>query len=154
MSMMQTRFAALTLVISSLTLGCTPSGQVKVYPVKGQVTFAGKPMVGGGAISFVPTSEQAGKTAGGVIKPDGSYALGTYTESDGSMPGEFKVIIFQETAKEPEPTPDGAPPAAAAASSVPAADRIPLIYSDERKTPLTAKVEPKPNEINFDLKRD
>ena len=38
--------------------------------------------------------------------------------------------------------------------TVAAADRIPLLYSDERKTPLTAKVEPKGNEIDFDLKRE
>src|SRR5262245_48890054 len=150
--MMQFRFAFLVTAGVGVTLGCNPSGQVKVYPVKGRVTFAGKPMVGGGAISFIPKTDQAGKTAGGIVKPDGSYVLGTYTESDGSMAGEFKVVIFQETAKEPEATPDGSRPAAAASLVVAAADRIPLTYANDRQTPLTAKVEPKSNEIDFDLK--
>jgi hypothetical protein len=62
-------------------------------------------------------------------------------------------VIFQQTAKEPEPAPDGSPPPPAAASEVPAADRIPLIYSNDRESPLKATVEKKANEINFDLKR-
>src|SRR5262245_23100233 len=62
--------------------GCSQSGNVKTYPVKGLVTFEGKPMVGGGAISLIPTTSQPGKTAAGIIKPDGTYVLGTYTEAD------------------------------------------------------------------------
>jgi hypothetical protein len=136
-----------------LFAGCSPSGQVKVYPVKGRVMFEGKPMVGGGGITFVPTTEQAGKAPGGTINADGTYVLGTYAQDDGSMAGDFRVVIYQETAQEPQPTPDGAPPAAAAPATVAQADRIPAIYSNDRESPLTAKVEPKPNEINFDLKR-
>jgi hypothetical protein len=145
--------AILVIFLVMLIFGCGPSGQVKVYPVKGRITYQGKPMVGGGAIMFVPKAEQAGKSPGGTIKPDGSYELGTYTTSDGSMAGDFRVVIVQETAKEPEPTPDGAPPAAAAPAVVAPADRIPLVYASDRNTPLSAKVEAKPNEIDFDLKR-
>jgi hypothetical protein len=127
---------------------------VKVYPVKGKVNFEGKPMVGGGAISFVPINDQKGKTAGGVIKPDGTYELGTYREADGSMAGEFRVTIFQETAQEQVATPDGTAPAAASKPDVPQVDRIPLVYMNDRETPLKATVEAKPdNEISFDLKR-
>jgi len=143
----------LCLCVSFFSAGCSQSGNVKTYPVKGVVTFDGKPMVGGGSISLVPTTNQPGKTAAGIIKPDGTYILGTYTETDGSMTGDFKVIIFQETAKEGQAAPDGAAPTATATTSVAPADRIPLLYSDDQKTPLTAKIEPQPNEINFDLKR-
>jgi hypothetical protein len=149
---LKTQCAALALCLVVFT-GCGPSGQVKVYPVKGRVMFEGKPMVGGGGISFVPQTQQAGKTPGGIINPDGTYVLGTYSQDDGSMAGDFRVVIYQETAQEPKPTPDGAPPAAAAPATVAAADRIPAIYSRDPDSPLTAKVEPKPNEINFDLKR-
>jgi hypothetical protein len=133
--------------------GCSPSGQVKTYPVKGRVTFEGKPMQGGGAISLIPTTDQRGKTAAGTIKPDGSYLLGTYHEADGSMAGEFRVIIFQETVKEVAPAADGTAPSAAASSTVAPADRIPVVYASDRQSPLTATIEPKANEINFDLKR-
>jgi hypothetical protein len=145
--------AACAAAIACLTAGCGPAGQIKVYPVKGRVSYEGKPMVGGGAISFVPTTSQIGKTAGGIIKPDGMFVMGTYTESDGSMAGDFRVLINQETVKEPEPTPDGVPPAAAASATVAPADRIPLIYSNDRQSPLSAKVEPKANEFHFELKR-
>ena len=139
--------------LAALLLGCSPSGQVKVYPVKGRITYQGKPMVGGGAITFVPTIDQAGKAPGGTIKPDGTYELGTYKENDGAMAGEFKVIIFQQIAQEREAAPDGSAPTATASLSVSPADHIPKIYSSDRDTPLTAKVEAKPNEFDFDLKR-
>jgi hypothetical protein len=148
------QFVALAIVALIVAAsGCSPSGQVKVYPVKGRVTFEGKPMVGGGGITFVPKTNQAGKAAGGIIKPDGTYVLGTYGEADGSMAGEFRVVIYQETVKEGAAAPDGAAPTATASAAVAQADRIPLIYASDRDSPLTAKVEPKSNELNFDLKR-
>ena len=144
---------ALLIGLTLLLGGCGPSGQVKTYPVKGVVKFDGKPMVGGGSISLIPLADQPGKTAAGIIQPDGSYVLETYKAGDGSMAGEFRVAIFQETVKEGKAAPDGSAPSATAAISVPAADRIPVIYGDDRGSPLTAKVETKPNVIDFDLKR-
>ncbi|HMC10622.1 MAG TPA: hypothetical protein VKH44_05005, partial [Pirellulaceae bacterium] len=61
-----TQFVFLSIGFSIAT-GCTPSGQVKTYPVKGRISFDGKPMVGGGAISLIPTINQPGKTAAGII---------------------------------------------------------------------------------------
>jgi hypothetical protein len=149
------RIAFLVVLVNFVLLlgGCTPSGQVKTYPVKGKVTFEGKPMVGGGAISLVPLTDQPGKTAGGTIEADGSYVLGTYQADDGSMAGEFRVVIYQETVKEGKAAPDGSAPAATAAIDVPVADRIPIVYADTAKSPLTAKIEAKPNVIEFELKR-
>jgi hypothetical protein len=145
------RFVVGTLMLSAV--GCGHSGQVEVYPVHGQVKFAGKPMVGGGAIAFIPTANQSGKSAGGRIKEDGTYTLDTYSSGDGSMPGDFRVVVMQEVFREPQASPDGSAPTPAATPDVPEADRIPAIYSDHQRSPLTAKVEAKPNEINFDLQR-
>src|SRR5262245_5920826 len=148
------QFVAMALLaVIAFSVGCTPSGQVKVYPVNGRVNFEGKPMVGGGGISFVPITGQAGKAPGGIIQPDGTYMLGTYAEADGSMVGEFRVVIYQETVKEGAAAPDGAAPTATASAAVAMADRIPLVYSSDRDSPLTAIVEAKDNELNFDLKR-
>lgn len=133
--------------------GCGPAGQVKTYPVKGRITFEGKPMVGGGGISLIPLADQPGKTAGGTIQPDGTYVLGTYKDADGSMAGEFRVVVFQETVKEGKAAADGSGGAIAGVSTVAAGDRIPVVYANDRESPLTAKIEAKPNEINFDLKR-
>jgi hypothetical protein len=126
---------------------------VRVFPVSGKVTFEGKPLRGGGSIAFMPLTNQAGKAAGGEIAEDGTYRLTTYKQGDGSMTGEFRVVIHQVVEREPEATPDGKR-APRPIPAVPVAERIPAIYSDAQKSPLTAKVEPKdPNEINFDLKR-
>lgn len=142
------------IVVLSATIGCSPSGQVKVYPVKGKVTFAGKPLIGGGSIALIPQTSQEGKAAGGEIKEDGTYELTTYALGDGSMPGNFRVVINQVTVKEPTPTPDGTAAPNSTIFTVPEADRIPRIYGDIENSPLTAKVEAKPlNELDFDLKR-
>src|SRR5262245_44643412 len=101
---------ALFSIMVALFVGCGSGGNVKVYPVKGLVTYQGKPMVGGGSISFVPQSNQKGMAAGGTVKPDGTYVMGTYGEADGSMAGDFRVVITQSTVTEPERTPDGVAP--------------------------------------------
>ena len=152
MQPMQTgRRAVVPILFLFLAVGC--SSDNAVYPVQGKISFEGKPMVGGGSISFIPVGNQSGKTAGGQIAEDGTYKLMTYRPDDGSMPGKFRVVITQVTEKEPEPTQDGQK-AAQAAKAVAAADRIPLIYSDDQKSPLHATVEAKSmNEINFELKR-
>jgi len=122
------------------------------HRVSGKVTFEGKPLQGGGSISFIPLGEQRG--AGGEIGPDGSYTLTTVKNGDGAMVGEYRVAIIQVTEKEPESVPDGQKVKVVPASSVAAADRIPLIYADQSQSPLKAKVEAKGlNELNFDLKK-
>lgn len=137
--------------------GCGESENVEVYPVKGVVNFNGKPMAGGGSIAFIPLNNQEGKSAGGTINPDGTYELQTYETDgfDGSMTGDFRVMITQMVVDEPEYTGDTDGTGAAAiepVSIVPEEDRIPLIYSDPVSSPLTAKVEAKElNTINFDL---
>ena len=144
----------LSLACSGLLLAGSgaSSDNVTVYPVKGKITFNGKPMVGTGAISLIPTDNQAGAAAGGEIKEDGSYELTTYKPGDGSMPGNFRVVIHQVVFQEGQNTEDGAAPAAGVPPPVPEADRIPEIYSQPTNSPLTMKVEAKPNEINLDLK--
>jgi hypothetical protein len=134
-------------------VGC--GNEFPVYPVKGRVMFEGKPMIGGGSISLVPLDNRPGKTAGGTIAEDGTYTLSTNATDDGSMPGEFRVVIYQTTDTEPTNTGDGNQSAnLRQTKSVPPADRIPEIYSDGAKSPLRATVEAKSdNEINFELKR-
>jgi hypothetical protein len=132
--------------------GCG-GGNASVYPVKGQITFEGKPMRGGGTIAFIPLSKQDGKAPGGEIAEDGTYVLSTYTSGDGSMTGEFRVVITQVVEQEPGASEDGQK-VSKTTFAVPPADRIPAIYADPNNSPLTAKVEAKnPNELNFELKR-
>jgi hypothetical protein len=139
-------------LIVLMLAGCGPFGEASVYPVKGKVTFEGKPLVGGGSIAFVPLTPPTGRPAGGVIAEDGTYQLTTRRQGDGATAGEFRVVITQQTVKEPEAAADGQDPIKP--SSIPMADRIPAAFSDHAQSPVKATVEPKsPNEINIDLKR-
>ncbi|MBN9120049.1 MAG: hypothetical protein J0I06_12945 [Planctomycetes bacterium] len=130
--------------------GC---GGPKAYPVRGKITFEGKPMKGGGAISFVPAGGRSGRAAGGAIKDDGTYELTTDKPGDGAATGEFRVVILQSTDREPDATKDGER-AGKAVAVVAEPDRIPAVYADPMKSPLTAKVEARENALDFDLKRD
>jgi hypothetical protein len=72
------------------------------------------------------------------------------------MTGYFRVVITQSVTVEPrEPIPDGVKPPVDGnqGMSVPQEEFIPMTYSDSQKSPLKATVEPRSNEINFDLQR-
>lgn len=126
----------------------------RLYPVKGMVTFEGKPLPGGGSISFVPKDGEKIRSAGGEIKEDGTFVLTTEKPGDGAMAGEYRVVIHQTTEKEGKNVGDNGK-AGPAGVSLPKDARINTKYSDHYNSPLTAKVEPKGlNEIDFPLKRD
>ena len=158
---MQSKIQYTAWILAGLTVlavsGCSGGDRTEVYPVQGKVTFVGRPMSGGGAIAFVPIGEQKGKAAGGMIDESGAYTLTTYEPGDGSMSGEFRVIINQTVFDEPETNLDsdvGGSKEDGAVATVPKADQIPLIYSDPTNSPLTAKVEAKSlNAIDFALER-
>lgn len=149
----------LSLCLAASLVGCGNGDRVTVYPTKGVVLFEGKPMAGGGAITFVPLTALEGKAAGGVIKEDGTFVMSTYEEGDGSIAGEFRVMIHQSTMQEPETTPDADGKAAASRSeptqTVAKDALIPRVYSDPNQSPLTVKVDPNgSNEaLSLELKR-
>ncbi|QDT28572.1 hypothetical protein [Gimesia panareensis] len=150
----------LLFTVTALLTGCGNGDRVTVYPTKGVVLFEGKPMVGGGAISFVPLSALKGKAAGGTIKEDGTFVMSTYEEGDGSIAGEFRVTVHQITMKEPETNPDAdgkkEPASTEPTQVVEKSAQIPHIYADPGKSPLTIKIEPDgPNNesLSLELKR-
>ncbi|WP_339730744.1 hypothetical protein [uncultured Gimesia sp.] len=154
----------LTGMLPGLLTGCGGNDQATVYPAGGIVHYDGKPLVGGGAISFVPISTQKGKTAGGIIKEDGSFVMSTYDAGDGSIEGEFRVVVYQTTMQEPETVPDSdgtasgknfEPAPTEPIQTVEKKDRIPTLYSDAVKSPVTIKIDPNGNNesLNIDLKR-
>lgn len=148
--------STMALLLVPVVCGCGSSDRQPVYPVRGTIRLEGKAIPGGGSIAFLPMEKQAGKTAGGEIREDGTYVLTTYSPGDGSMAGYFRVIITQASTVEPrEAPPDGQPiPKGGLVGMVAAAeDIIPTGYSDGGASPLRATVEPRSNEINFDLQR-
>jgi hypothetical protein len=147
------RFWILPLLAGAVAAVSGCGGSPAVYPVKGTITFEGKPMKGGGSISFMPLGNQEGKTAGAEIKQDGTYELMTNQPGDGSMAGDFRVVIVQSTEREPDATKDGER-TGRSLSVVSEAERIPPIYGNPMQSPLKTKVEAKTNQLDFDLKKN
>lgn len=145
----------IAMFVSFALPGCG-SGNPRVYPVKGTVFLEGKPFPGGGSIAFVPVGKVEGKTAGGEIRENGEFVMNTYSTGDGSIPGEFIVLITQEVTTDSRDTiPDGQemPKGGLRAQSVSDEDRVPAGYGDPKTSPLRATIETKSNELHFELKR-
>ena len=101
------RFHGKLLLLASLVFlpcwGCgSDSGQLTgtTIPVKGKVTFKGKPLTQG-EIVFEPDS--AGREAHGPIKSDGSFELTTFKQGDGAVPGTHRVAVTGTSKKDAVP---------------------------------------------------
>jgi hypothetical protein len=76
-----------------LLAGCADqTGLSKRYPVTGNVTYKGRPLVAGN-INFIPTSGSATDRAATAPIENGRYTLTTATENDGALPGTYDVTI-------------------------------------------------------------
>ena len=89
--------AATTTMLALLTLwsapGCGGPAELRgapTFPVKGKVTYRGKPLTQG-SVTFEP--DGAGKEANGPIQPDGTFILTTYKPGDGAVAGLHRVAI-------------------------------------------------------------
>jgi hypothetical protein len=110
--------------------GATPGVLTDLMPIKGKVTYKGKPLVQG-IIRFEP--DGYGRMATGKLQPDGSYVLSTLKDADGVVAGLHKVFIT-----DPEPSL--------------AKDRAFQKYMQANGSTLTADVSRESTEFNFDLK--
>lgn len=140
---MKTYLSALCLAaFIQITLsGCAEQAETKpTAPVKGTVTYQGKPLETGEVVFFPDSGE---RIASGKIQPDGTFQLTTYEEGDGAIPGNHKVTIVAErdmegiSAEDPE------------ASMEPSL--IPTKYNLQKTSGLTAVVKEGENEIQLDL---
>ncbi|HVK17040.1 MAG TPA: hypothetical protein VM533_08825 [Fimbriiglobus sp.] len=86
--------------------GCeSEPGPVPVYPVSGQVLYAGKPAAGVhvyfNAAGGTPTPVNPHAVTG----PDGKFTLSTYADGDGAPEGSYQVLMTW-----PPEVPEGAEP--------------------------------------------
>jgi hypothetical protein len=91
MSFRQRCFAALA-VGSLIACGCS-NDQIPTYPVRGQVVFPDDTPGRTGVVELQSTKHKL--NARGEIARDGSFVLGTYTDSDGVVAGKHKAIVVQ-----------------------------------------------------------
>lgn len=90
-------FASLAVAVES---GCGGGvDQLHVARVSGKVSCNGKPVTAGMVI-FMPRVEpgedsmKSGKSASGLIQPDGTYVLSTYGSNDGAIVATHSVQVF------------------------------------------------------------
>ncbi len=82
-----------SLVFLLTTLGCSPSGP-QTYPVRGIVRFPDGKLLREGSVEFEIMGTKTPVTARGVIEPDGSFVLGTYTLDDGALAGKHRAVVI------------------------------------------------------------
>ena len=115
--------------------GCGGAGGNDMAPVHGTVTLDGKPLAEG----FVFVTPAEGKMATGAIQSDGSFVLGTNSDSDGAKTGTHPVTV------KPPPPQEGMPPSAVAQT-------LPRHYRKASTSGLTVEVKPNTdNELKIEL---
>lgn len=81
---------------AGLLIGCGgPSGPPETVQVFGKVTYAGQPLEKG-TITFQPVESEGQKVvrpARATLNADGTYQLSTFSEGDGALPAEYRVVI-------------------------------------------------------------
>ncbi len=154
------------LTLAATISGCGPSTP-KTYPVTGVVTLDDKP-VAGATVTFISDKHSAAT----LTDADGKYAMSTFKQGDGAVPGEYKITVtkYQKDAEENpygndkppevEQTPEAiseaygkgytGPPKGNAAKAPKEWNDVPSKYSDMNKSGLTLTVEAKP--VTFDIK--
>ncbi|MEQ8208364.1 MAG: hypothetical protein RH917_00920 [Lacipirellulaceae bacterium] len=145
------------LALPLLIVGCK-EGRTLI-PVTGKVTFEEK-VVPNGKIVFLPSG--GGRSARGSIQSDGTYQLSSFEHGDGIAPGTYKVTITaieepkikqEASSGRNQETINGYAVDGVNTSQKPAKLKyiVPIEYSYESETPLTATVDDSTTEINFDL---
>lgn len=91
--------------------GCGKPDRVTTQPVRGQVYYDGKPAAGVQVFLFpiaAPMVPEIPANPHGTTGPDGRFAIGTYTDSDGAAEGSYQVVLYwpEESGEGEEATTD------------------------------------------------
>jgi hypothetical protein len=129
----------LTFAAGLAIAGCSPGGPPKkvCYPVKGELTVGGKPAEGA-TVMFQPQEADSTDWSAGypraTVGADGKFEVSTYGENDGAPAGDYVILVTW-----PAPNP--------ADEEASGPDRLGGRYVEPAKSKLTAKIEPRPNEL-------
>lgn len=139
-----------SLLITVSSVGCD-SGP-PTAPVHGKVSYKGD-LVTQGTVKFYP--KKGGKPAVGPIKEDGTYELARTQPGDEVLLGEYDVTIEAKKVTGGEPAPssltDEISGDAGPVDSGNVEWLVPQEYSLQESSDLTATVEDKDNQIDFNL---
>lgn len=129
---------AVGLGLFAAAAGCSDA-HAKTAPVRGKIIYKGEP-VPNGTVNFIP--EAGGPSATGEIQKDGTFTLTTYSRGDGAVLGKHKVVIVAMQ--------DGADILPEARTPTPP-PIVPVKYTSPATSTLSATVEDKDNQVEFDL---
>jgi hypothetical protein len=76
-----------------LVAGCGAISGLDTVPVRGVVTYNGKPLTEG-TVVYLPESGSEGRQATGPIQTDGSFSLTTMSADDGVMKGKYQIVVY------------------------------------------------------------
>jgi hypothetical protein len=135
------RLSSILLLVCAalLFVGCSQSGLKKkvCYPVRGELTVAGKP-ADGATVILQPKEANREEWSEGfpraTVGADGKFQVSTYGENDGAPAGDYIILVSWLV---PNPANEEA--------SGP--DRLGGRYIEPDKSKLTATVEPRPTEL-------
>ncbi len=144
-----------------LGIGC--SGNNKVVPVQGVLTWEDGTPVDGATVTFMPQAKD-GRQAAGLTGKDGSFTLTMGGRGEGAFAGDYKVVVVkaEETEEAVPPAMPGSDPTKAmiewqkkqkARASQPNKRLIPLVYTSEKTTPLVQTVQPGNPRLELKLKK-
>jgi hypothetical protein len=86
-----------------LLTGCGGGDGPEIYPIRGEVTYNGKP-VGQGIVTYTPATPGVGRAANGPLKADGTFVMTTFKRDDGVVRGTYNIIIhsYEEDSGAPQ----------------------------------------------------
>lgn len=139
----------LTMGVVLLLTGCGGSERPSIYPTSGTILFNGQPMPLGASVTFLPLGD-SGVASSGVVDEKGNLTVSTFEGTPGLAAGEYRVVVYQTTDKEPDHVDaDGEIRAAVTETFqvVPKEQRIPEVYADRNKSPLTVTIKEEDNDL-------
>ena len=144
--MFRSHFAStILLLLAAAILGC--GGGSKTSSVTGRVTYKGKP-VPKANVSFTPV-EGATRAATGLTDDNGNFTLGTFSTSDGALPGKYRIAI---SAYGPDRAPKPGEGSGMPGEKVPGDPIIPPKFFAPDSSGLTHEVKRGSNHVDLDLK--
>ena len=119
--------------------GCESKSGLELFPVRGEVTYKGKP-VPEGTVAYLPQGSGS-RQATGAIQPDGTFALMTRQQDDGAMRGSYNIAIYAYKPHPGEPKTREAHEALARTGGLKRQFLIPEKYTDPTTSGLTDTVD-------------
>jgi hypothetical protein len=139
-------FGLLLIATTGLAIGCGTNS--KTAPVRGRVTYKGKP-VANANVSFSPTESTGRAAATGITDSSGHFTLQTAATNDGAQPGKYQVSIIARGADRP-PKP-GESLSGMPGEMIPGDPIIPTKYFAPDTSGLTFEVKRGNNTANFEF---